>query len=653
MPTLQPLNANAGVTTSALNSTTFLLDSGDFNFSIPDCFASTHSALSELYFSAANIPADGGAQLISQLPGALTSFSMSYSRPETVRIPFPWDALMEKASNLRSLALSGILTYFAASPIDEVITKLATIPTLTTLILSPGNLNGTLPANLFSLMPQLTSLQLQSNSITGTIPGGLWPNLLGMILSGNKFVALPVDVTAPKLLMLNLQQNALTTVPDFVSGFPALQTLNLDHNDQMQLEQLPPGLFEATSQLRVFSATNCKLNGSIPAVTAPNLQGLILTSNNLCGTLPRLLASTPLQYFLANSNFLTGSIHPEYLNRSLNMLDISDNMLSGTLPPIRFTVFPTPSNFVWMLNGNRDLSGPLPTLDVHPAATYSAIRLEYTSLSWCERQEEVPVVFPLSRMATCFFNLTLACNCPALLNAICTNIDTQCQNPTATILPPTPRESTCPAIAPVAIPAVAEPFGCAGTRPSPQFSCINGSWTFQGDLSTNSTLVLPPNSIIKITGNLTSNSSIVFNGLGSTIVVDGCVFIGKNGSGHVEIELTQDDLETIRRNGGKLTQTLISSKIGNACNGSTDLSSVNVSVKKPSGTCRKVKVDKTQSTQSSLVATFALDNSVCNVIIVVPSVVGAVIVLTAIAVVVILVVKKKNSEKYSDRLNKN
>ena len=616
-------------TPSALSSISFTLEQGPYSLTIPDCFASTHLALSDISLWADTVPADGVAQLISKLPNALTSFSMSYLRPSAVSIPFPWDALMEKASKLQSLVLCKVLTYFAASPIDEVMSKLANISTLTALTLSPGHLNGTLPANLFSLMPQLTSLRLQSNSITGTIPGGNWTNLLEMVLDGNNFVALPVNVTAPKLLDLQLQQNALTTVPDFVTGFPVLQTLSLDYNDHMQLDQLSPGLFATTSELRYFSASSCQLNGSIPAVNAPYLQKLFLSYNNLCGTLPRLLASNPMQHFMANSNFLTGSIHPEYLNRSLNMLELSDNMLSGTLPPVR-SAMRVQSAFIW-LHGNLDLSGPLPTFDVHPAVSYSTIGLEYTSLSFCEMQEEVSVVFPKARLRSCYFNLTLACNCSVFFNATCADFDARCKTPLSTNLPPTPRESTCPAMPPVAVP---ESFGCPGTPPSPQFTCVNGSWTFKGNLSINTTLVIPPNSNINITGSLTSNSSIVFNGLGSNITVGGCLSIGKNGSSHVEIELTQDDLETIRRKGGKLTQTLISSD--GSCN-NLDLVQLNSVVKGSS--CRDLKVEKSVS-NGQLSALFTVNTSRCNTwwIILASVLASAVVIFCVVMIILVLFV---------------
>lgn len=646
---------NAGAATSALSSASFTMGNGPtYDFAFSSCFASTHTKLRTLILQPFTPPDDGGAVFIAHLPSSLNYLSLMFRIPKTLTVPFPYATLVETLPNLQTLSLAYTLRQYVPSPPTEIFTHLSTLSSLRDLDLSSGNLNGTLPSNLRTLIPTVEALRIQSNFLSGTIPGGLWSTLQGLFAYQNAFVAVASDIVAPQLILLTLQANALTSLPpNLLTAFPKLQAINLDSNN-LQIE-LPQALLVESSPLLSFSAVSCQLSGSFPPVLSPALQAVQVSNNNLCGPLPRLPPNSLLSSILANDNLLSGSIHPEYLNRSMVTLDISNNLFTGSLPSVLRRTMPLSYAQPWRLNGNLGLSGPLPTFDLHPSYLNSAIQLEYTGLSWCEKQAAAPVAFPNSQMSVCNFNLTLACDCPELWNATFPNIVTQCQSKATSVIPPTIRESTCPleAPAPQAVPSGPKP--CPGSAPSPQFICINGAWILNGSLAVNTTLTVPPNSIIQITGNLSSNSSIVFNGLGTTITVDGCVFLGKNGSAnHVEIELTQEDLDTIRRNGGKLTQTLIASKLGNKCNGSTDLSGIEVTVKKPSGTCRKVKVDKTKSTQSSLVTTFTLDNSHCNVIIIVPSVVGAVIVLTVVAIIVILVVKKMKADKYTTRLgNKN
>jgi hypothetical protein len=145
---------------------------------------------------------------------------------------------------------------------------------------------------------------------------------------------------------------------------------------------------------------------------------------------------------------------------------------------------------------------------------------------------------------------------------------------------------------------------------------------------------------IIVEGNLTvTGGGVVFNGFESQIIVNGCIFLGDN---QVTIELTKEELEQLA-NEGKLSKTLISSLTENNCIGSSDLSGTRVSVNKGSGSksCRKVTAKNAGSTQSSLQVVFAVDNSVCNMIIIIPSVIGGVLVITAIALAVGLQMRRK------------
>jgi hypothetical protein len=173
--------------------------------------------------------------------------------------------------------------------------------------------------------------------------------------------------------------------------------------------------------------------------------------------------------------------------------------------------------------------------------------------------------------------------------------------------------------------------GCPGDSPGPGFTCINGQWVSSTPVE-EPVFEIPPNSgPIVIEGDLNVTQTIVFNGLGSEVVVNGCVII----EGEVVVELTESELEELL--GGGKTKVLISSISDGACTNATDLSQVEIITKSPKE-CSKVSGQNT-GTRQSLSVLFNVDASGCKkksnlVAIVVPSVIGAVIILGVIGALI-------------------
>jgi hypothetical protein len=155
-----------------------------------------------------------------------------------------------------------------------------------------------------------------------------------------------------------------------------------------------------------------------------------------------------------------------------------------------------------------------------------------------------------------------------------------------------------------------------------------------------------PGVIVVVEGNLTVTDGVTFNGIDSQLLVNGCIFLGDN---QVTVELTKEELELLAKE-GKLPKTLITSLVENNCIGSSDLSQTTVNVKKGTGSkgCRKVKAKNSGSSKSTLQVVFEIDNSTCNMIIIIPSVIGAVIVLGVAALGIGLYLRNNKFSKDLD-----
>jgi Leucine-rich repeat (LRR) protein len=141
-----------------------------------------------------------------------------------------------------------------------------TICDIVSLILISYDLDGTIPAEIFSRVTLLTTFQIfDSPKLTGTISSA-------------------------------------------ISSLSQLQTLDLSLN---QLSGPIPSELSSLPQLEIFSVGSNQLSGSIPSglTSLSQLQTLDLSFNQLSGPIPSELSSLPqLQVLFLTSNHLTGSI---------------------------------------------------------------------------------------------------------------------------------------------------------------------------------------------------------------------------------------------------------------------------------------------------------------------------------------------------------
>ncbi|KAK8949549.1 Leucine-rich repeat receptor-like serine/threonine-protein kinase BAM3 [Platanthera zijinensis] len=234
---------------------------------------------------------------------------------------------------------------------------------LTHLDLSSCGLDGRIPPELGKLQ-KLDTLFLQTNQFVGAIPAELG-NLTGLKfldLSNNALTSeIPNELSALRQLnLIHLFINRLHgEIPEFISRLPELQVLKLWHNNFTGV--IPPEL-GSNSPLRELDLSSNKLTGEIPPALCAGrkLEILILLNNFLFGPLPEdlgrcktlsrvrlgqnyltgliprgLLYLPELSLMELQSNYLAGRISDEPWQNPgmLGQLNLSDNRLSGPLPP--------------------------------------------------------------------------------------------------------------------------------------------------------------------------------------------------------------------------------------------------------------------------------------------------------------------------------
>lgn len=210
------------------------------------------------------------------------------------------------------------------------------------LYLSANDLTGIIPHQ-FGELKNLQILGSYQNAHTGSIPGAL----------GN----------CSMLRRLDLSLNQLTgTVPSEIGLLTRLSFLNLLQNHLSGA--IPPSLLNCT-ELRRLSLTYTGISGSIPSeigTRLKKLEELLLFGTNLQGRIPVSLTNCSRLWRLEIGSRELGGVIPQELGRlvqlrilviatscfvtgkisifgalsnctKLNHLDLSDNRLTGTLPP--------------------------------------------------------------------------------------------------------------------------------------------------------------------------------------------------------------------------------------------------------------------------------------------------------------------------------
>lgn len=536
--------------------------------------------------------------------------------------------------------LSGSLP-FSFLPIDLLSTSVIT-PSFS-LRLAHNSFSGSLPFDMFSPLTRLGAFEFRAEEcgLSGTLPNLLFPsgllttsgatNFILSLSSNNisgsipeTFLALTADNVTFKNVELLLNSNHLSgSIPEnlFWSLNPNLRrhvniamsghqiapeyrwmTSNLFFTiaSNSLTGSLPPRLFSylGVSQAPLFYrlyANQNNLIGSLPAQYFDDIHHdddegtfeLFVSHNRISGSLPSSCRRTVRTAILAAHNQLSGTIPTAWSSCALERIEIDENKgISGSIPPELFKV----SALTRFSARGTSLTGTVPNI----GESLHTLHLSNTMLSFCSTSFS-----PRSGMV-CDISQTDACRCASDYDDVCA------MSCTPATLPPL----LCP----------------LSTRPSPDFFCINGIWTTT-NVNT-PTLVIPPRTgIVIITGNL-SSTSLILNGIDSSVQVSGCAINLTS----IQVNLDKDQVDQLGKSRLQQLITLTGNSTNSSCG--NDWSNVTIDSKVSDSGCKKVKVTKVASSDSNtLSALFSVDSSSCNLWwIILASVVGGVVVLAVIVV---------------------
>ncbi|XBI88195.1 hypothetical protein VPH35_026183 [Triticum aestivum] len=246
-------------------------------------------------------------------------------------------------------------------------------PEPTRLHLRSNRLSGSLPASLFAL-PFLEHLDLSENLFEGRhIPINSSWNLRELYLKSNQLSgSIPASLFAPLYLesipinsswkcssllkTIRLSDNKLSSTFDFfwIRNCTKLKQIDLSRNTDLVVQVKMHG-WVPKFRLRTLKLSWCNLDKSI--ITEPHflrtqhrLKFLDLSNNNLPGSMPSWLLTNEVTLIYLNlaNNLLVGSLDLIWQHQTnlkllsanislmfpnLVVLDVSHNIISGTIPP--------------------------------------------------------------------------------------------------------------------------------------------------------------------------------------------------------------------------------------------------------------------------------------------------------------------------------
>uniref|UniRef100_A0A7C9DUB6 2-alkenal reductase (NAD(P)(+)) n=1 Tax=Opuntia streptacantha TaxID=393608 RepID=A0A7C9DUB6_OPUST len=233
---------------------------------------------------------------------------------------------------------------------------------LTFLDLSHNQLSGSMPISLCSL-PALSDVSLSDNQLTGRIPDQIssLKSLTSLSLSNNQLTGqIPESLaTLQKLWYLNLSRNALSNPLHvaFSKGLPSLLSIDLSYNN-ISLGTVPEWI--RVRELSAVHLAGCDLRGTLPNFTRPtSLTSLDLSNNHFTDGISNFFTRmSNLQTLKLSNNHFKFDVSQIGLPREISLVDLSSNQLTGPLSAILNN---NTSSFLEVVDISRNIiSGTLP-----------------------------------------------------------------------------------------------------------------------------------------------------------------------------------------------------------------------------------------------------------------------------------------------------
>ncbi|KAL7599422.1 hypothetical protein Lser_V15G24860 [Lactuca serriola] len=226
--------------------------------------------------------------------------------------------------------------------------------------LAQNNLEGSIPRELQNLK-NLTSLVLWQNRLSGEIPHeiGNFSRLELLALHANSFTgSIPKEIgKLTQLMRLYLYTNQLNgSIPEELGN--CVKLVEIDLSENRLSGGIPKGLGNIKN-LRLLHLFENLFVGEIPNELShlKALKKLDLSINNLTGEIPLGFQNIFLESLQLFDNHLEGSIPPLIgANSNLTVLDISMNNLVGIIPPHLCNS----QKLMFLSLGSNKLSGNIP-----------------------------------------------------------------------------------------------------------------------------------------------------------------------------------------------------------------------------------------------------------------------------------------------------
>ncbi|XP_071702739.1 receptor-like protein EIX2 [Rutidosis leptorrhynchoides] len=267
----------------------------------------------------------------NQLSGSLPDFTKFTSLMELYlglnQLSGPFPEKFEQKSNILILDL-------ADNRINGFLPDLSSFASIQELYFERNLLNGTLGEKLGPLS-KLESLGASSNLFHGTITESHFTNLSRLVYLDLAYNSLALNIDPEWSPTFQLQTISLSSCklgssfPGWLKhqkNFSALDISETGINDSIPTwfwESLNPGILYLNLSLN-------QISGAVPNLTSGNLPVIDMSSNNLTGNIPLFPFDTVS--LSLNGNGFTGPVSFLCNLTKLNLLDLSNNILSGKLP---------------------------------------------------------------------------------------------------------------------------------------------------------------------------------------------------------------------------------------------------------------------------------------------------------------------------------
>nr|POE92889.1 putative inactive leucine-rich repeat receptor kinase xiao [Quercus suber] len=291
------------------------------------------------------------------------------------------------------------------------------IEKLEQLVLSGNRFHGNVPPLLLSNQSKIVLLDVSSNQLEGVLSFSIFANVTSLeyIDLSNNYLEVETEspswvptfyLTKLNLANCNLNKKNGHVVPSFISTQLSLNWLDLSHSSieggipcQLLFNTGIQGLFlrgnkltgsfldcnakNQTSSIVSFDISDNQVRGPLPENIGhllPLLEHCNMSSNALEGNIPWTLGNLSLEILDLSNNMLTGTI-PQSLTKngsahSLVYLNLSNNKLQGKMLP-RDSIMPRLECL--QLSGNRFEGVISPTISNSPSLVILDVRYNYLS----------------------------------------------------------------------------------------------------------------------------------------------------------------------------------------------------------------------------------------------------------------------------------